>query len=76
MRTSINMLRELIPFDAVQLLRIETLGRPQEIFRQGYSSNTAWALAHMFPQKYPWAYFATRVRTSIARNDIDILDSR
>ena len=56
MRTSINMLRELIPFDAVQLLRIESQGRPQEIFRQGYSSNTAWALAHMFPQKYPHGF--------------------
>lgn len=52
--TSFELLRALIPFDAAQVLAIDGdpgVSRPVEIFRTGYSSNTAWALAHMFPRK-------------------------
>lgn len=51
--SAFSLLKDLIPFDAAQLLRLEMGKRPQEVFRTGYSSNTAWALAHMFPEKYP-----------------------
>jgi DNA-binding CsgD family transcriptional regulator len=53
---SFSLLKELIPFDAAQLLRLEQGKRPQEVFRTGYSSTTAWALAHMFPVKYPGGF--------------------
>lgn len=56
MKASFDLLRALIPFDAAQLLRVERGKRPQEVFRTGYSSNTAWALAHMFPLKYPGGF--------------------
>lgn len=56
MKASFDLLKELIPFDAAQLLRVERGTRPQEVFRTGYSSNTAWALAHMFPLKYPGGF--------------------
>lgn len=56
LKASFDLLRPLIPFDAAQLLRVERGHRPQEIFRTGYSSNTAWALAHMFPLKYPGGF--------------------
>lgn len=56
LKASFNLLQALIPFDAAQLLRVERGKRPQEIFRAGYSSNTAWALAHMFPLKYPGGF--------------------
>jgi DNA-binding CsgD family transcriptional regulator len=51
---SFELLRTLIPFDAAQVLAIDGdtgASRPVEVFRTGYSSNTAWALAHMFPRK-------------------------
>lgn len=51
MKASFDLLRTLIPFDAAQLLRVRRGERPGEVFRTGYSSNTAWALAHMFPMK-------------------------
>lgn len=56
LKASFDLLRTLIPFDAAQLLRVERGNRPQELFRTGYSSNTAWALAHMFPLKYPGGF--------------------
>lgn len=54
--SAFSLLKDLIPFDAAQLLRLEKGNRPQEVFRTGYSSNTAWALAHMFPVKYPGGF--------------------
>lgn len=54
--TSFDLLRSLIPFDAAQLLKVERGKRPIECFRTGYSSNTAWALAHMFPIKDPGGF--------------------
>lgn len=51
--SAFSLLKDLIPFDAAQLLHLERGKRPQEVFRTGYSSNTAWALAHMFPEEYP-----------------------
>ncbi len=56
LKTSFELLRTLIPFDAAQLLRVERGKRPQELFRTGYSSHTAWALAHMFPLKHPGGF--------------------
>lgn len=52
-KASFNLFKALIPFDAAQLLRVERGERPTEVFRTGYSSNIAWALAHMFPMKRP-----------------------
>ncbi len=51
LQSAFDLLKPLIPFDAAQLLRVERGQRPRELFRVGYSSNTAWALAHMFPLK-------------------------
>ena len=51
--SAFSLLKDLIPFDAAQLLHLERGKPPQEVFRTGYSSNTAWALAHMFPEEYP-----------------------
>lgn len=48
---SFDLLQTLIPFDAAQLLRVKRGRRPEEVFRTGYPSHTAWALAHMFPMK-------------------------
>lgn len=56
MKASFDLLKALIPFDAAQLLRVERGERPTEVFRTGYSSNTAWALAHMFPMKHPGGF--------------------
>lgn len=56
LKSSFDLLKSLIPFDAAQLLRIERGRRPVECFRTGYSSNTAWALAHMFPIKSPGGF--------------------
>ena len=56
MKASFDLLKALIPFDAAQLLRVERGERPTEVFRTGYSSNTAWALAHMFPMKRPGGF--------------------
>lgn len=56
LKGAFELLKHLIPFDAAQLLRTEMGQRPEEIFRVGYSSNTAWALAHMFPLKHPGGF--------------------
>lgn len=56
LKASFDLLKALIPFDAAQLLRVERGKRPRECFRTGYSSNTAWALAHMFPMKSPGVF--------------------
>ncbi|MEJ6548891.1 helix-turn-helix transcriptional regulator [Corynebacterium sp. USCH3] len=47
--TSLQLLQRLVPYDAVLVLRTGHGRRPSEICRTGYSSTTAWALAHMFP---------------------------
>lgn len=46
---SLHLLRPLIPYDGAQILRIGHGLKPVELCRTGYSANTAWALAHMFP---------------------------
>ncbi|MGD7002848.1 helix-turn-helix transcriptional regulator [Corynebacterium halotolerans] len=46
-------LADVIPFDAVQLLRFRGENPPEELYRSGFSSATAHALAHQFPRNQP-----------------------
>lgn len=56
LNATFDQLATVIPFDAVQLLRFRGHRPPGELYRRGFSANTAWALAHMFPRKYPMGF--------------------
>lgn len=50
---AVTELSSILPFDAVQLLRHEPKhGEIHEVLRVGYASAEAWALQHLFTQKY------------------------
>lgn len=51
--SAVSELHSILPFDAVQLLRHEPRrSEMHEIFRTGYAADSAWALQHLFTQKY------------------------
>ncbi len=51
--SAVSELQLILPFDAVQLLRHEPRrSEMHEIFRTGYATDSAWALQHLFVQKY------------------------
>lgn len=51
--SAVSELRSVLPFDAVQLLRHEPRrSEIREVLRIGYDPASAWALQHLFVQKY------------------------
>ena len=53
MRAAVSELRTTLPFEAMQLLRHDPRrGTVSEALRLGYSPDSAWALQHLFVQKY------------------------
>lgn len=57
---AISGLTAILPFDAVQLLRHEPRrDQIDEVLRIGYEADAAWALQHLFTQKYRFGFTNT-----------------
>jgi DNA-binding CsgD family transcriptional regulator len=51
--SAVSELQSILPFDALQLLRHEPRrSEMREVFRTGYAADSAWALQHLFTEKY------------------------
>jgi DNA-binding CsgD family transcriptional regulator len=57
---AVSELRTILPFDAMQLLRHDPRRTEvSEVFRSGYAADAAWALQHLFTEKYRVGFTGT-----------------